>query len=390
MKHDAGHPDASGASGGPAFLRTLRVLLRKEFTQIVRDKLMLRQMLLLPIIQLLVLSSAATFEVKTARMYVVDLDHSAMSRGLVDRFLASRRFVVVGASPSMDQANEALLSRTTGVIIRIGADFEKDVMRTRSAAIQLIFNAEDGAAAGITNSYAQQIIAAYSRELGATVRPIVLDQPAVEIRARGWYNLELHYRDYMIPGILVQLVTVVGTLLTAMNIVREKEIGTLDQLSVTPIPRSAFIAAKLIPLWTIALIELALGLLVARYVFDVPMLGSIPLVFFAAAIYLVAALGIGLWISTLVETQQQAMFVTFFIIMVYLLMSGLFTPIRSMPIWAQWMTEVNPVKHFIGIMRAVMLNGAGLSDIIRPLGVLALFGTVVLSLAVRQYGKRAA
>jgi len=366
------------------------VLLRKEFTQIVRDKLMLRQMLLLPIIQLLVLSSAATFEVKTARMYVVDLDHSAMSRGLVDRFLASRRFVVVGASPSMDQANEALLSRTTGVIIRIGADFEKDVMRTRSAAIQLIFNAEDGAAAGITNSYAQQIIAAYSRELGATVRPIVLDQPAVEIRARGWYNPELHYRDYMIPGILVQLVTVVGTLLTAMNIVREKEIGTLDQLSVTPIPRSAFIAAKLIPLWTIALIELALGLLVARYVFDVPMLGSIPLVFFAAAIYLVAALGIGLWISTLVETQQQAMFVTFFIIMVYLLMSGLFTPIRSMPIWAQWMTEVNPVKHFIGIMRAVMLKGAGLSDIIRPLGVLALFGTVVLSLAVRQYGKRAA
>jgi ABC-2 type transport system permease protein len=371
-------------------LRTLRVLLRKEFTQIVRDKLMLRQMLLMPIIQLLILSSAATFEVKTARMYVVDLDHSAMSRGLVDRFLASRRFVVAGASPSMERANEAMLSRNAGVIIRVGTDFEKDIMRTRSAAVQLIFNAEDGAAAGITNSYAQQIITAYARELGASVRPIVVDQPVVEIRARAWYNPELDYRDYMIPGILVQLVTVVGTLLTAMNIVREKEIGTLDQLNVTPIPRAAFIAAKLIPLWTIALIELTLGLLVARYVFHVPMLGSIPLIFFAAAVYLVAALGIGLWISTLVETQQQAMFVTFFIIMVYLLMSGLFTPIRSMPVWAQWMTEVNPVKHFIGIMRAVMLKGASLSDIIRPLGVLALFGAVVLSLAVRQYGKRAA
>jgi ABC-2 type transport system permease protein len=290
----------------------------------------------------------------------------------------------------MDHANEAMLSRNAGVIVRVGADFEEDVMRTRSAAVQLIFNAEDGAAAGITNSYAQQIITAYARELGASVRPIVVDQPVVEIRARAWYNPELDYRDYMIPGILVQLVTVVGTLLTAMNIVREKEIGTLDQLNVTPIPRAAFIAAKLIPLWTIALIELTLGLLVARYVFDVPMLGSIPLVFFAAAVYLVAALGIGLWISTLVETQQQAMFVTFFIIMVYLLMSGLFTPIRSMPVWAQWMTEVNPVKHFIGIMRAVMLKGAGLSDIIRPLGVLALFGAVVLSLAVRQYAKRAA
>jgi ABC-2 type transport system permease protein len=212
----------------------------------------------------------------------------------------------------------------------------------------------------------------------------------MEVRARGWYNAELNYRDYMIPGILVQLVTVVGTLLTAMNIVREKEIGTLDQLNVTPVPRSAFIAAKLIPLWAIALIELTIGLLVARFLFDVPMRGSIPLVFFCAAVYLVAALGIGLWISTLVETQQQAMFVTFFIIMIYLLMSGLFTPIRSMPDWAQWMAQLNPVKHFIGIMRAILLKGAGLSDIARPLSILAGFGVVVLTLAVRQYAKRAA
>src|SRR5262249_26022691 len=187
----------------------------------------------------------------------------------------------------------------------------------------------------------------------------------------------------------VQLVTVVGTLLTAMNIVREKEIGTLDQLNVTPVPRSAFIAAKLIPLWAIALLELGLGLLVARFLFDVPFRGSILLVFLSAAVYLIAALGIGLWVSTLVETQQQAMFVTFFIVMVYLLMSGLFTPIRSMPVWAQWLAQVNPVKHFIGIMRAVMLKGAGLTDIARPLLVLAGFGAVVLSLAVKQYAKRA-
>src|SRR4029079_19669117 len=128
-----------------------------------------------------------------------------------------------------------------------------------------------------------------------------------------------------------------------------------------------FIAAKLIPLWVLALIELAVGLAVARYLFHVPMRGSLPLVFLAACVYLVAALGIGLWISTLVDTQQQAMFVTFFMIMVYLLMSGLFSPVRSMPVWAPWMSEVNPVKHFIGIMRAVMLKGAGLSDIIQPL-----------------------
>ena len=371
-------------------MRTLRFLLRKEFTQIVRDRLMLKQMILMPIIQLLVLSSAATFEVKTARMYLVDLDRTQTSRGLVDRFRASGRFVIAGTEPSMLLANDALLHRRADLILHIQPDFERDIVRTHAAPVQLVFNAEDGAAAGITSSYAQQIISAYSRELGADLRPVVLDQPSLDIRTRGWYNAELDYRDYMIPGILVQLVTVVGTLLTAMNIVREKEIGTLDQLNVTPVPRSAFIAAKLIPLWAIALLELSLGLMVARFLFDVPIRGSVPLVFFCAAVYLIAALGIGLWVSTLVETQQQAMFVTFFIVMVYLLMSGLFTPIRSMPQWAQWLAQVNPVKHFIGIMRAVMLKGAGLSDIARPLALLAAFGAVVLSLAVKQYAKRAA
>jgi len=371
-------------------MRTLRFLLRKEFTQIVRDKLMLRQMILLPIIQLLVLASAATFEVKTARMFVVDLDRTESSRGLINSFRASGRFVIDGSSASMEPASEALLQRTASLIVRIPTDFERDVVRTKSAPLQIIFNAEDGAAAGITSSYAQQIITAYARQLGAELRPTITDAPVMEVRARGWYNAELNYRDYMIPGILVQLVTVVGTLLTAMNIVREKEIGTLDQLNVTPVPRSAFIAGKLIPLWAIALIELTIGLLVARFLFDVPMRGSIPLVFFCAAVYLVAALGIGLWISTLVETQQQAMFVTFFIIMIYLLMSGLFTPIRSMPDWAQWMAQLNPVKHFIGIMRAILLKGAGLRDVAAPLSILAGFGVVVLTLAVRQYAKRAA
>lgn len=369
-------------------MRTLRFLLRKEFTQIVRDRLMLRQMILMPIIQLLVLASAATFEVKTARTYVVDNDRSTMSRGLIDRLRASGRFAIVGTSASMQLANDALLRRDAGVVVHIANGFERDVVRTRTGAVQLVYNAEDGAAAGITSSYAQQIVQTYAREIGTELRPIITARPAIEVRSRGWYNEEHDYRDYMIPGILVQLVTVVGTLLTAMNIVREREIGTLDQLSVTPIPRGTFIAAKLIPLWAIALIELALGLALARFLFDVPMRGSIPLVFLSAGIYLIAALGIGLWISTLVETQQQAMFITFFVVMIYLLMSGLFTPIRSMPQWAQWMAEVNPVKHFIGIMRAVLLKGAGLADVARPLFVLAAFGAVMLSLAVRQYGRR--
>lgn len=311
-----------------------------------------------------------------------------MSRGLVDHLIASGRFEITGASASMDPANEALLTRDAGVIVHIPSDFERDLRRTGAADVQLVLNAEDGAAAGVTQAYATQIIRRYAAERQAELRPNVRMGPTVDVRARAWYNPELAYRDYMIPGILVQLVTVIGTLLTAMNIVREKEVGTLEQIRVTPLSRGTFIAAKLIPLWIIAIMELAIGLVVARLVFDVPIAGSLPLVFFAAAIYLIAALGVGLWVSTLVSTQQQAMFITFFIIMVYLLMSGLFTPVRSMPDWAQWLAQLNPLKHFIVVMRAVMLKGAGFVDIARELGVLALFGLAMLSLAVRQYGRQ--
>lgn len=368
-------------------LRILRVLLRKEYLQIFRDKLMLRQMILMPFVQLFLLASAATFEVKTANVYLVDLDRSETSRGLVDRLHASGRFAVVGSSASMNPANDALLTRKAGVILGIPHGFERDVVNSRHGSVQLTFNAEDGALAGVTNSYVQQIIAAYARELGAVVRPIVVESPRIEIRTRGWYNEELDYKDYMIPGILVQLLTLVGTLLCAMNIVREKELGTLDQLNVTPLPTSAFIAAKLIPLWSIALAELTAGLMVARWIFGVPIVGSIGLIFFAACIYLIVALGIGLWVSTTVDTQQQAMFISFFLILVYLLMSGLFTPVRSMPQWAQILAEFNPVKHFIGIMRAVMLKGATLADIARPLLILAATGAIALTSAVRQYAK---
>src|SRR5437762_4249218 len=174
----------------------------------------------------------------------------------------------------------------------------------------------------------------------------------------------------MVPAILVALVTMIGTLLTAQNIAREKELGTLEQLNVTPITRGQFIAAKLLPFWALALLELGLGLLVGTWVFGVPMRGSVLLLFGVAAVYLAVALGIGLWISTLVETQQQAMFVAFFIMNVYLLMSGLFTPIDSMAPWVQVVSQLNPVRHFVTISRAVLVKGAGIREIARPLALL--------------------
>ena len=383
-------------------MRALRFLLRKEFLQIFRDHVILGMLFMMPMVQLLVLSNAATFEVKSARLFVVDRDHSPRSRAVVDRLAASGRFVPTAASQSMTRADEAMLDREADAILVVPRNFERDLTRDRKASVQLILNAEDGAAAGVTQSYAGRILEAYAREIGAEVAPTLASvsarperppqrgEPVIEVRQRGWYNAELEYRDYMVPGILVVLVTMIGTLLTAMNIVREKESGTLDQLNVTPVTRSTFIAAKLIPLWSLALLDLVLGLILAHFVFGVPIRGSVAVVLVAAAIYLLGALGIGLWISTVAETQQQAMFVTFSIMMVYMLMSGLFTPVRGMPEWAQWVAQLSPVMHFTQLMRAVLLKGAGWADVARELGILALMGATVLTISVRRYRKRAA
>jgi len=283
------------------------------------------------------------------------------------------------------------MSLVVTMVLTIPRQFEASLVRTGVAPIELSVNAEKGSAAGIVQSYASSIVAAYASELSPATEPMpIRDVPRIDVRMRSWYNPTLNYKHYMVPGILVALVTLIGTLLTAQNIAREKELGTLEQLNVTPITRGQFIAAKLLPFWALGLINLAIGLLVARLVFGVPVRGSVLLLFGSAALYLVVALAIGLWISTLVETQQQAMFVTFFIMNVYLLMSGLFTPIDSMAPWVQVASQLNPVRHFVTIARAILIKGAGLAEIARPLMILVVYGVVMLTLAVRQYSKRTA
>jgi ABC-2 type transport system permease protein len=383
------------------FLRHVRFLARAEVLHIVRDRATLAQILVMPMVQLLVLSNVATFAVKATPTYVIDYDRTAASRGLVTRLTASGLFHIVGADPSPARAERALLRGDVTAVVTVPRDFEASLVRARTAEIGLEMNAEKGSAAGIVQSYVAQIAARYAAELGASIRPNVRAAagasagPArgagrIELRLRGWYNPTLNYQHYMVPGILVALVTMIGTLLAAQNVAREKEIGTLEQLNATPITRAEFITAKLLPLWVLGLVSLALGLAVGWLAFGIPMRGSLPLLFGAAAVYLVVALAIGLWISTLVETQQQAMFVTFFVLMVYLLMSGLLTPIDSMPRWVQLLSLANPVRHFVAISRAILVKGADLRAIAAPLATLAAYAVVTLTLAVRQYSKRAA
>ena len=357
-------------------MRRILFLARAEVLHIVRDRATLAQVLVLPILQLFVLSNAATFEIRNTPMYVVDLDRTSASRQLVARFDASGHFRIVGQSASLDAANEQLLRGDVTLALVVPHDFERSVVRGRGAAVQLAVNAEKGSAAGIVQSYAAQILNAYGAELGATFHPSAASVRAgdavaaplrgaarIDVRVRHRYNETLDYQHYMVPGLLVALVTMIGTLLGAQNIAREKELGTLEQLNVTPLTRGQFITAKMLPLWVLGLLDLVIGLIVARAVFGVPMRGSLLLLLGTAGVYLVVALSIGLYISTLVDTQQQAMFVTFFIVNIYLLMSGLFTPIDSMADWVQVVSLVNPVRHFVTIARALLIRGASLADI---------------------------
>ena len=380
-------------------MRRILFLARAEVLHVVRDRATLAQVLVFPIVQLLILSNAATLQVSNTPTYVVDADRSSLSRGLVTRFRASGHFRVQEQSVSPELADEALLRGDVTMVLTIPHDFELSLMRTRVAPIQLAVNAEKGSAAGIVQAYASNITAAYASELDASLRGTTVGAPdgaprrgapRIHVRGRSWYNQDLNYKNYMVPGILGALVTLIGTLLSAQNIAREKELGTLEQLNVTPITRGQFIAAKLLPFWALGMINLGIGLIIASWVFGVPMRGSLLLLFGAAAVYLVAALAIGLFISSLVDTQQQAMFVTFFVMNVYLLMSGLFTPIDSMAPWVRTVSEINPVRHFVTISRAILIKGAGPADIARPLLTLAAFGVVTLALAVRQYSKRVA
>lgn len=384
------------AADASPWLRTVGFLLAKEFRQIARDRVMPFQILAIPLIQLLVLANAATFEIRSSQLYVVDESRGPASRALARDFIVSEHFELAGTSAAMVPADRAMLAGEVDAILRIPRDFEANVRPAgpEPARVQLLVSGEVGAAAGIVGNYARQIVAGYAAA-GAPPAEATLAGAdharagPIRIRSRGWFNEALEYEQHMVPGILVVLVTVIGTLLTAMNIVREKEIGTLEQLNATPLRRSEFLAGKLLPFWILALVELGFGLLLARAVFDLPMRGSLTLLFATGGIYLVVALGVGLWISTLARTQQQAMFVTYFFVMTNLFMSGLFTPVSSMPGWAQAAAELVPLKHFIDISRAVLIKGAGVEAIGVPVAVLAAMGAAVFTVALRQYSKTA-
>ncbi|MEX0769965.1 MAG: ABC transporter permease [Balneolaceae bacterium] len=375
-------------------MNTIRFLLHKEFLQIFRNKAMLPILFVMPVIQLLVLSFAATYELKEVDFALVDMDRSAFSRELTQQFQATGYFILAEETSDKDQALEQMGRGDVQMILHIPAHFQRDLTSGSSVPVQLTIDAVDGSMAGLIQSYGSSIIEDFNRtrsadsELLSNTRNIS-QAKTIRLIPTNWYNPDLDYLTFMVPGILVVLVSMIGLFLSGMNIVREKEIGTIEQLNVTPIRKYQFIFGKLVPFWVIGMVDLLVGLALARYGFDIPFLGSLWLILFVAGIYLVVVQAIGLMISTVTGTQQQAMFIAWFIMVVFILMGGLFTPIESMPGWAQGLTQANPVAWFIKIMRMVLLKGAGWPEIQNMVLLLTGMGGLFLIAAMNRYRKTA-
>jgi ABC-2 type transport system permease protein len=371
-------------------MKKLRFLLQKEFRQIFRDKTILAMMFAVPTIQLIVIPQAMNLDIKNINISIVDNDHSTYSQKLIAKLGSSGYFIMISADNSHQQALKHIENGSSDLVMEIPAGFERNLVREGSQKIGISVDAINGAKASIGGAYLNSVIADFDAnlEINQISVPEKLNPYGfLDITYSNWYNPLAEYKFYIVPGVLVLLLTLIGGFMSALNIVREKEVGTIEQINVTPIKKWEFILGKLIPFWIIGIIVFTVGLLVCWAVYGIISVGSLALLYSIAGIYLIALLGFGLLISTYSNSQVQAMFIAFFFILIFVLMSGLFTSVESMPNWARVISNLTPVTHFIKIVRMIMLKGSSFSDIKTELGYIVAFGAVMNGWAIRNYKK---
>jgi len=371
-------------------MRTLKFILRKEFRQIFRDPGILRIILIMPVIQLLILPWAADYEIKNIKLAVVDHDHSEYSRQLINKISSSGYFILTDYSSSYEHSLEQIENDKADLVLQIPDHFEKDLVKEDEAKLFMAINAINGTKANLGGSYLRSIVQDYNKQVRTEwiQFPRFSTETQIEVTSSNWFNPLMNYKYFMVPGILVILLTMVGTNLAAINIVKEKEIGTIEQINVTPIKKFHFVLGKLIPFWILGLVVLTIGLVIARLAYGIMPAGSFLTIYVFAAVYLLAVLGLGLLISTYSVNQQQSMLLSFFVMMIFILLGGLYTSIDSMPDWAKWITRFNPVSYFIEVMRMVVLKGSTLADIKSHLMIMGVFALVFNGWAVISYRKR--
>jgi ABC-2 type transport system permease protein len=376
-------------------------IIRKEFLQTLRDPRMRAMLFMPPLIQLLIFGYAANLDVNTAHIAWMDQDNSPASRELLSEFQGSGRFAIV-AEPDSDQTMQRLLDRAAvDAVIRVMPGFARDVERGRPTSVQVLIDGTNSNTASIVSNYASQTIARYSAEVmtqlqrskmvagteasGGAVHPAV---PRITARSRVWFNPDLKSRNYFIPGVVVNIITLVTMMLTAMAIVREKEIGTMEQLLVTPIRPTELILGKTLPFVLVGLWDMLLVVGAALLVFHIPFAGNFGLLVVCSLLFLLTSLGAGLFISTISRTQQQAMMTMGLIFQPFFMLSGFTFPIRSMPISMQMLTYIDPVRYFMEIVRGIFLQGTGISTLWLQMVALAVFGVTILWLSVLRFHKQ--
>lgn len=381
-------------------MRTVFFLVQKEFLQIFRNKTMLPMLLVMPVVQTILLSLAANYEIKNIALAVVDHDLSPASRQLVAKFGASGYFQVKHTGFTAREADRAMAADEVDLILEIPVQFERRLVREGHAGVSLNANAINATKAGLGMGYAQNIVrdfnADFAQEWAPRLASVTADPSAVyrppstvSITYSNWYNPRLDYKTFMVPGILGEIVALIICFLTALNIVRERELGTIEQLNVTPVRKWQFILGKLLPFWLLSLLMMTVGLTAGKLLFDIPMLGSLWLVFGYTAVFTPCMLGLGFLISNFADSQQQAMFTAWFFLIIFIMMCGLFTPVDSMPEWAQWINKINPVAYFVEFMRLVLLKGSGFHDIRNNFFTVLSYAVIANGLAVWSYRKRA-
>jgi len=378
-------------------MKTLYFILEKEFRQLLRNRQLMRTLLLAPLIQLILLPLAADYTVKNIQIAVTDNDHSPTSQRLIAKITASGYFRLAGYTASYPQALRMVEQDKADLALQIPAHFERDLVRENSKQLYIAINAIEGTKANLGGAYLQSIISDFNNDVrvqwnvsgNGSSQTAGSDNPQVTVTSSNWYNPLLKFPLYMVPAILVTLVTAMVAMQSAFNIVQEKESGTIEQINVTPIKKHIFIIGKMIPFLALGIVLFTMGLLVGRILYGIVPVGSLWVLYGSLIVYLLSMLGLGLLLATYSFTQMQAMSLSFFFINIFNMMSGVFTAVDSMPGWAQTIVATFPPSHFIKIMRMVVLKGSGFSDILPKLGAMALIGLFLNTWAILNYRKRA-
>jgi len=369
----------------------LKFLLEKEFRQIFRNPFIPKMIFVFPVMVLLIFPWAANYEIKNINLSVVDNDHSVVSERLVKKIVSSGYFRLADVSSSEREAMKGIESNRADVIFEIPQRFEKSIINREPARVMISANAVNGMKAGLSMTYLYGIVNDYSADLRSEQSPaaqVSQNIGTIDIVPDYQFNRHLDYKVYMVPALMVMVLTLLCGFLPALSIVMEKEFGTIEQINVSSVSKAMFILGKLIPYWMVGCIAITIGFIIARFVYGLMPLGHFYTLYFFAMIYILSISGMGLIISNFASTMQQAMFMIFFFIVVFILLSGLFTPVGSMPEWAQWVAAFNPLKHFMEVMRAVYLKGSNIADLSRQLWAMLGFLAVFNLFAVLSYRKK--